>query len=48
MDKIDAGVTRLGDFLTIGQLLEALCNFKEVAQRNDDILGYFLFVQVFK
>jgi hypothetical protein len=40
-------VTRLGNFLPIWQLLEAYYGLKNdlVAQRNGNILGYFLFKQ---
>jgi hypothetical protein len=39
----------LGDFSPIGLLLGALCDFLkvEVALRNGDILGYFLFKQIY-
>ncbi len=42
-------VTRLGNFLPIGLLLEAHYDFwkDEVAQNNDDFLGYFLFQQIY-
>ncbi len=38
-------VTRLGNFSTIGLLLEARCDLwkDEVAQNNGDFLGFFLF-----
>ncbi len=49
MDKIDAvRVTRLGDFLAIGQLLEALCNFKEITKEKAIFKAKFWFVQVFR
>ncbi len=38
-------VTRLGNLLPIGLLLED--HYDEVAQRNGDILGYFLFKQTY-
>ncbi len=43
------GVTRLGNFLPIGLLLEAHYDFfkDEVAQRNGDILCYFLLKQIY-
>jgi hypothetical protein len=42
-------VTRLGDFLLIGLLLESHCDLKkdEVAQINGNILGYFLIKQIY-
>ncbi len=39
-------VTRLGHLLRIAPLLEAQCDLKKVAQRNGDILGYFLLMQI--
>jgi hypothetical protein len=42
-------VTRLGNFLPIGLLLEALYDFwkDEVVENNGDFLGYFLFKQIY-
>jgi hypothetical protein len=43
--QVFSSVTRLGDFLTIGLLLEVRYDFlkNKVAQSNGNILGYFLF-----
>jgi hypothetical protein len=43
-------VTRLGDFSPIGLLLEAHDDFEkdEIAQRNGNILGFFLLKQIYK
>jgi hypothetical protein len=40
-------VTRFGDFLPTGLLLDDNCDLLiEVAQRNSDVLGYFLLKQI--